>query len=182
MADFLSELVFLAQRFTWSLPCWILFLVSVIFYVILLVLKRHTSADAAARCHFCHVILISLLTTLVDLPAFSWLVSNTLPALLFAIPVIFMPELRRALERSGPCRNRHPVLRSSKTRIWKSYTKMIQSVVSASSRLSVFRQGALIVLQRQDDLREYEDTGVKDRRAGVSRTPTADLLSQHTPA
>jgi len=47
------------------------------------------------------IVLISLLTSLDVLPAFSWLVSSTLPALLLAIPVIFAPEIRRTLERLG---------------------------------------------------------------------------------
>ncbi len=38
------------------------------------------------------VVALVLLTTVVELPAFSWLVQSTLPALLLAIPVIFAPE------------------------------------------------------------------------------------------
>ncbi len=47
------------------------------------------------------VILLTILTSLISLPAFSWLVKNIVPALLFAIPVIFAPEIRRGLERLG---------------------------------------------------------------------------------
>jgi diadenylate cyclase len=49
------------------------------------------------------VLLVSLatLTRLIELRAFSWLVEQLLPALLVGIPVIFQPELRRALEQLG---------------------------------------------------------------------------------
>jgi DNA integrity scanning protein DisA with diadenylate cyclase activity len=47
------------------------------------------------------VILITLVTSLVNLPAFSWLVNTIAPAMIFVIPVIFAPEIRRALERVG---------------------------------------------------------------------------------
>jgi diadenylate cyclase len=170
MSDFFSELVFLTQRFTWSSLLDII-LVSAIFYVILLVL-RGTQAQTLLRGVIFVVILISLLTIIADLPAFSWLVSNILPALLFAIPVIFMPELRRALERLGRAGSGTLFFDLEKTDM-EVVHEMIQSVVSATSRLSVFRQGALIVLQRHDDLREYEDTGVR-----VGAQVSAELLLQ----
>ncbi len=69
-----------------------LFLVSAIFYIILMLLKD-TQAQTLTRGVIFVVVLISLLTTLVNLPAFSWLANATLPALLFAIPVLFMPEI-----------------------------------------------------------------------------------------
>lgn len=170
MADFFSELVFLAQRFSW-LTLLDIFLVSAIFYVILLVL-RGTQAQTLLRGVIIVIILISLLTTLADLPAFSWLVNNTLPALLFAIPVIFMPELRRALERLGRAGSNALFLDHEKTNM-EVVQEMVKSVVSAASRLSVFKQGALIVLQRRDNLSEYEDTGVK-----VGAQVSAELLLQ----
>jgi len=91
MDDFISQVIFLIQRIDF-LTIIDLFLVSAIFYVILKLLQD-TQAQILMRGVIFIVILISLLTTLVNLPAFSWLVSTTLPALLFAIPVIFMPEL-----------------------------------------------------------------------------------------
>ncbi len=170
MADFFSELVLLAQPFSW-LTLLDIFLVSAIFYVILLVL-RGTQAQTLLRGVIIVIILISLLTTLADLPAFSWLVNNTLPALLFAIPVIFMPELRRALERLGRAGSNALFLDHEKTNM-EVVQEMVKSVVSAASRLSVFKQGALIVLQRRDNLSEYEDTGVK-----VGAQVSAELLLQ----
>ena len=170
MLGILSEIAFLIQRVNW-LTVIDLLLVTVIFYVILLLL-RDTQAQTLMRGVFFMIIAISLLTTLADLPAFSWLVSTTLPALLFAIPVIFMPELRRGLERlgragSGALFPERPVMDQDTA----SHT--IKSIVSAAARLSVFKQGALIVIQRQDILNEYEDTGV---RLGAKVTP--ELLMQ----
>lgn len=166
----ISEILFLIQRFNW-LSLLDIFLVSVIFYIILSSLKN-TQAQTLMRGVIILIVLIAMLTTLVDLPAFSWLIKNTLPALLFAIPVIFMPELRRALERLGSGRPISFLQKSTQTDL-EVVQRMIKAVVSASSRLAVFRQGALIVLQRRDSLREYEDTGVK---MGAQVTP--ELLLQ----
>ena len=158
MANFFSEIAFLIQRFDW-LSLLDIILVSAIFYALLLLFKD-TQAQTLLRGVIFAVIVISLVTTLINLPAFSWLVSNTLPSLLFTIPVIFMPELRRALERLGRAGSTTFLFEHEKTDMEK-IQRMVKAVVSASSRLSVFRQGALIVLQRKDSLREYEDTGVK---------------------
>lgn len=170
MANMISEILFLIQRFNW-LSLLDIFLVSVIFYIILSSLKN-TQAQTLMRGVIILIVLIAMLTTLVNLPAFSWLIKNTLPALLFAIPVIFMPELRRALERLGSGRPISFLQKSTQTDL-EVVQRMIKAVVSAASRLAVFRQGALIVLQRRDSLREYEDTGVK---MGAQVTP--ELLLQ----
>ncbi|NPV40542.1 MAG: TIGR00159 family protein [Anaerolineae bacterium] len=170
MANMISEILFLIQRFNW-LSLLDIFLVSAIFYIILSSLKN-TQAQTLMRGVIILIVLIAMLTTLVNLPAFSWLIKNTLPALLFAIPVIFMPELRRALERLGSGRPISFLQKSTQTDL-EVVQRMIKAVVSAASRLAVFRQGALIVLQRRDSLREYEDTGVK---MGAQVTP--ELLLQ----
>jgi len=170
MDDLISEIVFLVQRVNW-LTLVDLFLVSAIFYIILMLLKD-TQAQTLTRGVIFVVVLISLLTTLVNLPAFSWLASATLPALLFAIPVLFMPEIRRGLERLGRAGSGALLIDRPFTDI-QVIQKTIKDVATACARLSVFRQGALIVLQRRDNLREYELTGVK-----LSAKVTPELLLQ----
>jgi len=177
MSDLISEIVFLIQRVNW-LTIFDLFLVSSIFYILLILLKD-TQAQTLLRGVIFMVLLISLLTTLVDLPAFSWLVNITLPALLFAIPVIFMPELRRGLERLGRAGSGALLLERDTTDM-EVVRGMIKAVVSAASRLAVFRHGALIVLQRRDNLHEYEDTGVK-MGAHVSPELLLQIFYPNTP-
>lgn len=170
MDDLISEIAFLVQRINW-LTLVDLFLVSAIFYIILMLLKD-TQAQTLTRGVIFVVVLISLLTTLVNLPAFSWLANATLPALLFAIPVLYMPEIRRGLERLGRAGSGALLIDRPFTDI-QVIQKTIRDVATACARLAVFRQGALIVLQRRDNLREYEETGVK---LGAKVTP--ELLLQ----
>jgi len=103
------------------------------------------------------VVAIILLTSLVELPAFSWFAQNSLPALILSIPVIFAPEIRRALERLGRAGSILPV--SSKS-MDMSLGQTIRAVVSAAARLSARQHGALIILQRLDNLEDYIQTGV----------------------
>jgi len=99
------------------------------------------------------VVFVIFLTSLLDLPAFSWLINTTLPALLLAIPVIFAPEIRRTLERIGRAGAIIPASRQN--------TEMIQALISATARLSARQHGALTILQRLDNLDEFIETGVR---------------------
>ena len=92
----LSNLYFIFERLDW-VNLVDLALVTLVFFSILLLL-RGTQAVVLLRGVFLLILLVSLFTTLDVLPAFSWLVRNTLPVLLLAIPVIFAPEIRRTLE------------------------------------------------------------------------------------
>jgi len=129
----------------------------VIFFIILRWL-RDTQALVLLRGVLLVIALISLLTSLEVLPAFSWLMRTTLPALLFVIPVIFAPEIRRALERLGRA---GAILDGGRGRNSAEIQDTISSVVAATARLSDRRHGALIVLQRGDNLEEYINTGVR---------------------
>jgi diadenylate cyclase len=132
-------------------------LVTAIFFIILRWL-RETQALVLLRGVLLLIALISLLTSLEVLPAFSWLVRTTLPALLLVIPVIFAPEIRRALERLGRA---GAILDSGRVSSSTEIQDTITSVVGATARLADRRHGALIVLQRTDNLEEYIQSGVK---------------------
>lgn len=168
MANFLNNILFIFQRLNWLSVLDIL-LVTLIFFVILYSL-RDTQAMVLLRGVIFLVVALVLLTTLVDLPAFSWLIQSMLPALLLAIPVIFAPEIRRALERLGRASSFTPVSTQSAD---EQTQKSIHAVVEAAARLSARQHGALIAIQRQDSLDQYIETGVQ-MRAHV----TPELLLQ----
>ena len=156
MPNLLNEILFIFQRLDW-LSVIDIALVTVIFFGILILL-RDTQATVLLRGVVFLVILLALLTSFVDLPAFSWLIQTTLPALLLAIPVIFAPEIRRGLERLG--RAGTPTLFTPKEASIEILQKTMRAIATACTRLSARRHGALIVLQRFDSLKEYISTGV----------------------
>lgn len=153
MNEILNNIYFVFQRFDWFSALDIL-LVTVVFFG-LLYLIRDTQAMVLLRGIIFVIVLTALLTTIIDLPAFSWLLRTSFPALLLAIPVIFSPEIRRGLERIGR------ILPSRESRVTSNeMLSTIQAVVSAASRLSARQHGALIVLQRIENLADYVRTGV----------------------
>jgi diadenylate cyclase len=164
--DLYNNLLFILERVAW-IDFLDIFLVTIIFLSILLLL-RGTQAMVLLRGVLLLVALVGLLTSLDVLPAFSWLVSTTLPALLLAIPVIFAPEIRRALERIGRAGSLLPGTTAASDGM-----ASVSAVVNAAARLSGRKHGALIVLQRLDSLDEYVRTGVI-----MNARVTPDLLLQ----
>ena len=170
MTNFLNNILFIFQRLNWLSVLDIL-LVTLIFFVLLYSL-RDTQAMVLLRGMIFLIVALVLLTTLVELPAFSWLIQSSLPALLLSIPVIFAPEIRRALERLGRA-GTLTIVQSSTRETDEGVQKVIRAVVEAAARLSARQHGALIVIQRMDNLDQYIDTGVQ-MRAHV----TPELLLQ----
>lgn len=166
MTDFIDNLLFIFERFTWE-SLLDIGLVTLIFFVLLLFL-RNSQAIVLIRGIILLIIVISLITSLFNLPAFAWLVSAALPTLLLAVPVVFAPEIRRALERLGRASDLLP-----NTRARGQTLDTISAVVHATERLSSRRHGALIVLQRYDSLEEYVGTGVR-----IEALVTTELLLQ----
>jgi diadenylate cyclase len=170
MTQFFNDIFFLIQRIGWADVLDIV-LVTAIFYA-LLILLRDTEALVLLRGVFFIVVLLGLLTSLVNLPAFSWLISTILPAMVFAIPVIFAPEIRRALERVGRAGN-VSFLTRSRSSSEQQFKETLDAVIQACSRLSERHHGALIVLQRMQGLGEYAETGVT-----LNSKVTPELLLQ----
>jgi diadenylate cyclase len=165
MSQLIDELLFIFQRF--SFASFIdLVLVTAIFYAALSFL-RNTRAMVLLRGILVLYVLITLLGAVFNLPAFSWLVRNSLPAILVAIPVIFAAEIRRALERLGRASQFLVSSRSNSQNV-----DVISAISQAAIRLSERKHGALIVLERLDSLEEYIETGVK---LGANVTPSLIL-------
>jgi diadenylate cyclase len=142
-------------------------LVAAIFYAALF-LVRGTRAVQLIRGVLVLGLAFFLLSGVASLRGFHWLLEIMLPALLVAVPVIFQPELRRALEqlgRAGVFINRSPDVTEAGT---------VRSVVSVAARkLSQERLGALIVLERNTALGDLAERGVK-----LDAEPSVELLMQ----
>jgi diadenylate cyclase len=129
-------------------------LVTLLFFLISF-LFRGTQAITLLRGALLILATVTVLAVVFQLQALRWLLSNSLFFLSVAIPVIFQPELRRALERLGRARIFGGQQASSETN-----AQVIESVCNAAERLSERNHGALIVLERESNLDEFVRTGV----------------------
>jgi diadenylate cyclase len=166
MPDLGYTLQFLLRHLDWLAVLDIL-LVTLVIYG-LLALVRGTQAVVLLRGIIILAVATVVLTSFLQLPAFSWLLRNSLPGLLIAVPVIFAPEIRRALERLG----RAGAGININTR--EAEVELVVEAISAAAvRLSERRHGALIVIERQVGLKDRADTGVH-----LDAAVTVELLVQ----
>jgi len=105
-----------------------------------------------------------VLGTLLNLTVVTWVLRNSVPALLVAVPIVFQPEIRRALERVG--RTRVATRRNR-----RASEPVLAALAEACNGLSARRLGALIVVERETGLDEYIRSGVV-----VDALPTVDLI------
>ncbi len=91
-----------------------------------------------------------------------WLFTNTMGVGITAVLVIFQPELRRALEQLGRQNIKLQFFTAEESEdADERYTaKTVQELVRACSELSKTKTGALIVLEMDTALGEYERTGI----------------------
>jgi diadenylate cyclase len=130
-------------------------LIVTFFFFGLSFLIRGTQAVALVRGLVLLLVSLVVVTSLFDFPALGWVLNNVITVLVVAIPIVFQPELRRALESLG----RGSELFSRQTPEDIRLT-IIDEVCRAAERLSERRHGALIVLQRNSGLDEYIRTGI----------------------
>ena len=89
---------------------------------------------------------------------------------LFAVVVVFQPELRRALGQLGRLGPLSRLLTPQSTE--ESLDKLVDELVRAALIISANRHGALIVVERGTGLQDYSETGVP-----VNGRLTAELLA-----
>ena len=151
--------------------------VALIFYWLLTVVQG-TRAVQLVRGIIILWLASAFLSTVFQLSTLTWLIRNSGLALLVAIPIIFQPELRRALEqlgRTGGWLNRWGLAGGR-----KPLEAMVEEVAAAANLLARQKHGALIVLERQTGLQDYAALGVPID-AEVSRQLLATIFYPNSP-
>jgi diadenylate cyclase len=130
--------------------------VAVIIYWLLWV-AQGTRATQLIRGIVTLLAVVFLVGTTLQLTALNWVLTQTWPVLLISLPVIFQPEIRRALEQLGQTRSWLPQLRP---RTDDTTGRTVDELVKAAAQLARHRYGALIVLEGETGLQDYVERGV----------------------
>ncbi len=130
--------------------------VTIIIYWLLWV-AQGTRATQLIRGIVILLALVYFLGTSLDLTTLNWLLRQTWPALIVGIPVIFQPELRRALEQLGHTGTWMPHFATSED---APQERMVDELIRAAAQLARHRYGALIVIERETGLQEHVERGV----------------------
>ena len=91
-----------------------------------------------------------------NLHVISWLLEKSMTVIMFALPVVFQPELRRALEQIG----RGKLFRKGSELDEQELEAMLEDVAAATKVMSKAKVGALMVFERATGLVERIETGV----------------------
>ncbi|MEX0786422.1 MAG: diadenylate cyclase CdaA [Dehalococcoidia bacterium] len=137
-------------------------LIAIIIYGAFL-LVRGTAAMALLRGAAVLLVGIVLIARVLNLEVLDFLIRNSITGLIIAVPIIFQPEIRRALERVG----RTGFGGWSQTAV----SGLIDTVTRAAMEMSAQRHGALIVFERETGLENYVETGVT-----IAAEPSPELL------
>ena len=108
------------------------------------------------------ILLFVLVAVIFQMNTIIWITQNMLSVALVALVVIFQPEMRKALENLGR-KNIFSVLFSfdfSKDEGGKFSDKTINELVKACYEMAKVKTGALIVVEDEIVLSEYERTGI----------------------
>jgi diadenylate cyclase len=108
------------------------------------------------------LVFVAMAAYVFQLHTISWLINNTMGVGVTAAIIVFQPELRNALEQLG---RKNPIVNlfsSDESRDEKvGYTdRTLQEIVRATIEMSKVKTGALIVMEREVPLGEFERTGI----------------------
>lgn len=97
----------------------------------------------------------------------NWLLNQAMTVGLVALPIIFYPEMRRALEQLG----RGKFFKPTRFLAPKEFDQVIADLVKGVVSLAKTKTGALIVIERETGLNEHIESGVM-----IDGVITAQLL------
>lgn len=107
------------------------------------------------------VILIFIaLAAIFQLDTILWIVEKAVNVLMFAIVIVFQPELRKALEQLGRKKFFAGLFPDNTDTNERFSDKTIEELVKATYEMAKVKTGALIVIEQDTNLSEYEATGI----------------------
>ena len=140
-----------------TLRLWDLVDVLIVAYVLYYMYNMIKDTKAAALLKGLVVLIIgTLLSNWLDFHVINWLLQKSMTVVLVALPVVFQPELRKALERSG----RGKLFRKN-TLDKEELENILTGMTNAVITMSRHKIGALIVVEQETGLTEYMDTGIR---------------------
>ena len=124
-----------------------------------------------------------LLAQLFEMYTILWIAKNVMTFAITALVVVLQPELRKALEELGRTRMLSSVLLfdNSKRKTEEGFgEKTMHEIPRACLEMGKVHTGALIVIEDEDSLADYERTGI-DVDAIVTSQLLINIFEHYTP-
>ena len=103
------------------------------------------------------ILVAALISNWLHLNALYWLLGKTLTVVAVALPVVFQPELRRALEHIG----RGRIFSKSGRLNEEEMSNLFRELAKTAATLANAKTGALIVMERETGLNDYMESGIR---------------------
>lgn len=100
---------------------------------------------------------LTIITSWLELHAINWLLQKIVTLLFVALPIVFQPELRRALEHIGEGR----FFKRSVLLNYEEACSLVSELEKAVTKMSSTKTGALIVLERNMGLNDISASGIQ---------------------
>ena len=127
------------------------------------------------------IIIFIFLAVLFNMNTILWIVERFLSITIIAVVVILQPELRRALEELGRKNIFSNLFSIGDVKFQERFSdKTLNEIVRACVEMSKVRTGALIVIQQNYPLTEYERTGI-DVDGIVTSQLLINIFEHNTP-
>jgi len=103
------------------------------------------------------ILVAALISNWLHLNALYWLLGKTLTVVAVALPVVFQPELRRALEHIG----RGRIFSKSDRLNEEEMSNLFRELAKTAAILANAKTGALILMERETGLNDYLESGIR---------------------
>ena len=123
-----------------------------------------------------------IIAYLLDMSVILWIFNKTLAIGITALLIVFQPELRKALEELG----KKNIVRSivpfdeQKDKNKRFSDKSINEIIRATVEMAKVKTGALIILEKDIVLSEYERTGI-NLDSAISSQLLINIFEHNTP-
>ncbi|MBE5958884.1 MAG: TIGR00159 family protein [Lachnospiraceae bacterium] len=134
------------------------FIITVIVYYVMLWFKR-TRAWVIFK-GLIVLVLFLIIAAIFNLSTILWIANRTLSVGIIAIVIIFQPELRRALEDLGNKNIVFNIFKNTDSELGRFSDRSMEEIVRATLELAKAKTGALIVIEQENDLSRYDETGI----------------------
>lgn len=103
-----------------------------------------------------------IVASILKMDVILWILNNTIGVGITAIIIVFQPEIRRALEQLGQqsFATSLRIFSEGKEREERFSEKTIDELVKGTFLLARHKTGALVVIEQEVSLGEYEETGI----------------------
>lgn len=155
----------------------IIILAVIVYYVMVWI--RKTRAYAMLRMLLV-VFVVVILAALFNMTTIMWVIQNVSSVAIIAIIVILQPELRRGLMELGQKNWLSAFLPNGPGEGGHFSDRTISEIIRACTEMSKVRTGALIVMEHDIPLTEFEETGI-EVDASISSQLLINIFEKNTP-